>query len=502
VPDKAREYFRRAGTHALSVGAHRTAAGLFANALDLADPQASPLSPDGTAHLVHMHAGALWGAGNTQSGAAAAERALALLGAPVPVGKRGAALRLAREIVEQLGRALGLFRRRAPRDESLAVATADVAVLLAQCCIAAHRSQLDVMLSVVFAANLADRAGARGPKSVPYSVLGTTLGMMGLRSAALSYFDRARADATARGDRSAYAAAGIMEASYCQATARWDALVARADECAAIASDVGDRPAWEALQLIRAGASLAIGDLADGARRLEEIRRSAGARGGHYMHAWATGLLSLHELWAGRGAAALDLAEAAERGFGQDGGTSVANVLAIKAAVHAQEGDLDAALREADATIALLERGPLLFQLWPACDVLTTLLLERWERALADGHDPGPLRARALKACALAGRLAWTSPMAAPIAQRAKGAQATLVGRRRSAARRLDAAVEGARRLGMAVAEAQARIERARIAPPALREEDLQAARAIADRTGASRLSQRIEMLFHSENQA
>src|SRR5207249_2411756 len=152
--------------------------------------------PDGPALLSHHHAGALFGLGKTQRGAAQATRALELLGVPMPVRPRAVSIMLARQLVEQVARLIvGGGRVAAPADEPLAVARAEAAVRLEQCNIAAHRSQPEVIMSVLLAANLADRAGRRGPKANPYGVLGTTAGLVGLDRLARRYFERSRADA-------------------------------------------------------------------------------------------------------------------------------------------------------------------------------------------------------------------------------------------------------------------------------------------------------------------
>ena len=186
------------------------------------------MQADGPARLRHRHADALWGLGDTHSGAVEAEAALALMRVRVPSSTGGVALALTRQLVEQLGRALfGLGRPARAADEPLAVARAEAAVRLSQCYFAAQRPQAQAMYATLLAANLAERAGARGPKSVPFAHLGAAAGMIGLDRLAHRYFERARADAKDRADPAASAAAGIMEASHYYSAADWDALDAQ-----------------------------------------------------------------------------------------------------------------------------------------------------------------------------------------------------------------------------------------------------------------------------------
>ncbi|HEX6839259.1 MAG TPA: AAA family ATPase, partial [Polyangia bacterium] len=253
--DKARVYLRLAGEQALQAGAHQEAAPLFARAIELADASAAPLVPDGPARLHQRHADALWGLGDTHRGAREAEAALELMGVRVPGSPAGVAVALARQLVEQLARVALGRRPPAPADEELVLARAESAVRLSQCYFAAQRPPAQAMYATLLAANLAERAGLRGPKSVPFAHLGAAAGMIGLEKLAHRYFARARADADARHDPAAFAEAGIMEASHYYSGAQWDALDASSARDLAIAADVGDRPAWEGLMLITGGAA-------------------------------------------------------------------------------------------------------------------------------------------------------------------------------------------------------------------------------------------------------
>ncbi|HEX6836449.1 MAG TPA: hypothetical protein VF334_07730, partial [Polyangia bacterium] len=183
---------------------------------------------------------------------------------------------------------------------------------------------------------------------------------------------------------------------------------------------------------------------------------------GHYMSAWATTLLALHELWKRHAERALELAEAARRDFRQDGGVAVANATAVCAAAHVLGGDRDAALAAADETLALLERGPLLYFMWPACDTTTSALLDLWQEA-RDRDEAAPLRRRALRACRLARALGARSAIGKPIALRAAAAVALLDGRAGRARSLYQAAGERARALLLPIVEAQVGLESARL---------------------------------------
>ncbi len=465
--DKERFYLELAGEQALNAGAHQEAEPLFARAILLADAHAPPLAADGPARLHQRHTDALWGLGDTHRGALEAETTLSLMGVRVATSPARVALSLTRQLVEQLWRVSFHGGRAAPpSDEPLAVARAEAALRLSQCYLASQRTQSQVMYSTLLAANLADRAGQRGPKAIPYAVLGAAAGMMRLEGLAQQYFERGRADANRRADPASYAAAGIMEASHYYAAAKWTAFDERTAEDLAIAAAVGDRPAWEGLMLVASGADLLRGRLTEGAARLEQVRGSAGARAGHFMNAWATTLLAVCRLWEGRTGAALELGLAARRDFRADGGVAVANPVAVRVAALAASGDHAQALREADEALALLKKGPILYFMWPACDALTTGLTELWHAAMVAGVDVAPARTRALTAGRLARTLASRSAIGRPIALRAAAAVARLEGRTSRALALLDTADAAASALAMPIAAAQIHRERERLSSP------------------------------------
>jgi len=285
--------------------------------------------------------------------------------------------------------------------------------------------------------------------------------MIGLDNLAHRYFERARADARDRGDPAASAAAGIMEASHYYAGADWEALDRSTDEDLAVAAAVGDRPAWEGLMLVTGGAALLRGRLDDGVARLEKVRGSAGARAGHYMNAWATTLLALHELWVGRTDAAIELAQAARRDFRDDGGVAVANAFAVEAAVLVKRGERDAALAAADETLALLARGPVLYFMWPAADALTGALFELWQAAAEAGVDVAAVRGRALAACRFARAVGKRSKIGKPIALRAAAIAARLDGHERRARSLFADAADRAAAMRLGSIEGQLRLDRA-----------------------------------------
>lgn len=144
----------------------------------------------------------------------------------------------------------------ADADEERRIELALAAGRLSSSYFSAHQSQLLVMTATFLAANLADRAGPRGARSLPYSILGCTAGFFRMDRLSALYFKRAREDAQQRSDRAVEAVIAIQECALQQGMARWDSLVSLSETAEAIAEQVDDRLAFEALHLIRGGSEL------------------------------------------------------------------------------------------------------------------------------------------------------------------------------------------------------------------------------------------------------
>jgi hypothetical protein len=351
------------------------------------------------------------------------------------------------------------------------------------------------MMATLLAANLADRAGPRGPRAVPYSVLGCTAGFIGLERLAQRYFARARDDARRRADRPSLAAAEVMTCALCLAQGRWQELTPICAQATAIASEVDDQITREALLMMSSAMELLTGRLADAARNLDDIRQGAARRGARLSHAWGATLLSMHELWVGRTEAALQLTEAARRDFAEDRGTAMANALAVSATATWLAGDHDTALARASEAVAVLGRGLVQVQMWIACDLLPWTLLQLWDeaRVRAPGQVPA-IRKQALMACSLVKKFVQSAPIGAPLLLRAQGTAARLSGRSAAARKQLERAVAQAQSLQMPIAELTALLELAKTAPRGSAEAcaSLQKAGLLASQVGCMMWSQRV----------
>ena len=181
------------------------------------------------------------------------------------------------------------------------------------------------------------------------------------------YFERARADAAARGDLSSKSETAILECALYQGTGQWSALLRCHEEAVVISRACGNLLSEEALNLVRGGGDLLIGDLPHAATLLEGIRRSARLRGAELNLGWASVLLAVQTLWRGQPAEARELALGALPRFASDRGNAGANALAVSAAAAWQLGDFQRAHAEAEQALDVLARGPVLFQMWPSC---------------------------------------------------------------------------------------------------------------------------------------
>jgi hypothetical protein len=505
VPDKARQYLRAASEQALAAGAHQQAVPLLLRALEYAAAPGLHATTAERAWLHKLYSDALFGVGDVDGSVAHAEAALAAMGAPVPRTAGRWVLTLLRQLVEQIARVLpepqAPDRARAPlADEARRLELALAAGRLSSSYFSCHRPQLQVLTATFLAANLADRAGPRGPRALPYSILGCTAGFFRLERLSALYFARARQDARARGDRAVEASIAIPECALYQGMTRWDDLRKCSDEAMATAIQVGDRMAWEAVGLLRGGAEMLTGDLEAGARLLRAIRHEAEVLGQRLTHGWSSTLLSIYELWKGRPQAARELALSARKDLALDRDASVACALGVAAAAALILGERETAASLAHEGVEILERGQVMFQLWPACALLTWTLLELWEEAAARGAGVDPaLRKRALAACRIARSLGRICPIGAPFAARATGVIARIKSPRQPAraCALLEEAVAIAQRLRMPIAHIEAGIELGRTVPEAPRRHELLTrARAAAAALGCSLLAERATALL------
>jgi len=467
VPSKARTYLLSAAQQLLTTGAHKQAAPLLVQALEFADLAGHLAAPEERANLHRLYADALFGMGETHKSAAQAERALELFGVGVPDKPWRIFVSFVRQLVEQVYR-MSSERRllRGVDAEARAVAAAQAALRLCTCYFTDTRPQLQVMMATLLAANLADRAGPLGPRAVSYGTLGCTAGFLRMDGVARRYFERARADARARGDDSGEAGAAILECALYQGTAQWSALVACHKAAVATSERCGDVLSAEGLHLVLGGGSLLMGNLSAAWLLLSRVRSSACLRGADLNVGWASVLLALHELWRSEPVRARELALAAMRNFASDRGTAGANALAVSAASALLLGDRKQAQQHAQEASAMLSRGPVLFQMWPACDLLPDSLLQLWQAArAARSSDESMLHKLAKQACAQARSMAMAAPIGAPLSLRAMGVLARIEGKPQRAKKQLEEALTRAKQLQMPVAEAAIYVELAQTAP-------------------------------------
>lgn len=498
VPDKAVFYLHLAAEQALAAGAHQQAVPLLVRAFECASSPQANVTRLVRAKLHRLYADALFGIGDSDGSVIHSEAALRELGLELPKTTWRWVLLLLVQCGEQLVR-INRSRVVAPANEEQHVELAQAAGRLSSSYFAAHQPQLLVMTSTFLAANLADRAGPQGARALPYSILGCTTGFFRLERLSKLYFARARQDAQRRGARGDEAVIAIPEISLYQGMARFTELVSVCESASQLAEQVEDRLALEALQLIRGGSELLTGQLPLAERRLGEVVRDAEGRGALLNHGWAASLLGLVMIWKQRPREARDLARTARKDFSRDRGSAVANAQAVEAMAHLLLGDRREALAQAEEALRTLARGPVLFQMWPACELLCAVLLSLWEDALTQSADEEPhLRAAALRACRAARALASLCPIGQPISLRAWGTVARILGQARRAHKRLAQAIACAERLQMPIELAQSCLALGRALPddPERRQQLLLRARNISTELGCSLVAEQATVLL------
>lgn len=500
IPNKAIEYLRRAAEHALTTGAHKQAVPLLVRAFEHATDPRSAITATARAKLHRLYADALFGIGDSDGSVVHAEAALTALDVHLPKTPLRWMLMLLAQCGEQFVRINSKQATQAdPVDEDRLLELAQAAGRLSSSYFAAHQPQLQVMTATLLAANLADRAGPQGACALPYSILGCTTGFFRMERLSKLYFARARQDAQRRDARGDEAVIAIQESALYQGMARWPELVSVSESAARIAQQVDDRLALGALQLIRGGSELLTGELHLAERRLGEIVRDAEGRGSLLNHGWAASLLGLLALWKKRPREARELGRTARKDFSRDRGSAVANALAVEAMANLLLADRKEALALAEEGLVALARGPVLFQMWPACELLCAVLLPLWQDALTQHADNEPrLRSAALRACRAARSLGNICPIGQPISLRAWGTVANILGQSRRAHKRLEEAVVHAERLKMPLELAQSCLALGRALPddPERRAHLLQRAHHVSTELGCSLFAEQATALL------
>ena len=195
VASKAMDYLERAGEEALRNYANWEAAEFFTKAIALAETHGG-ITQMRRAHWERQAGEALYGLGQLPESRAHLEKALTLLGRPMPSGPARLILGLPIQILRQIRNRLWLERLApySPEEQAILLETARAYNLLGQVALLANET-LPLIYMAVRRLNLTERAGTSPDLARAYAEMSVLSGLVGLHTLAEAYVRRAHAAA-------------------------------------------------------------------------------------------------------------------------------------------------------------------------------------------------------------------------------------------------------------------------------------------------------------------
>jgi class 3 adenylate cyclase/tetratricopeptide (TPR) repeat protein len=288
------------------------------------------------------------------------ERALELLGRPLPTSDAGWAAGLVAQLLEQLAhQLLPRLSRRLP---------ADAAALLRDA-VRAHTRMYSIsyiadrktplLFNLMAALNLAERLGPSAELATAYADAGNIAGLIPLHRLARTYGRLARRTAGELNDTAVTAKVLGRTCIYALAAGNWTAC-ADLDESMMLAGDIGDPYTWEEGGFVRSRAALLRGDLELAARLAGEVRARSVASGTAAHEIWGISGQAWASLYLGNVEAAIAFANAGLRmlaAAGHRDRVATMDFFGVIALAHLHRGELDQARPAADRVVDELMRS-------------------------------------------------------------------------------------------------------------------------------------------------
>ena len=488
-PERTLPYLEMAGDQAVREGAYQEGERAFRRALELLDEHPGLVPAEQAdvrrAHWERQRGEALLGLGRLPESRAALERAVALLGFPVPASMPAVGLNLLGGVVRQLRYRLPGTRASSLSAERAAIhaeaALAYLRLIETYFFLAGPAQTLDAALRAL---NIAEAAGPSPELARAYTLTGWIVSMIPQFALADLYLGLA-ADLVATPEgRAARQPVRFFTGFTRAATGRWEEGRQALEEAIELAERIGDKRRWiEAV----CGLSSPLHYQGEYERRVAlgcDVLYAAARRQGDFQ-AESWGILDQLESLTALGDVARtaplldDLEPFLEHDIGRSEQVWGHGLLAMG---RFQQGRLDDAWRAAvRCNQAAGSMAPVAVYVFEghagAAEVLLALTEATWA-----GVAPGPLRTELDRACKQLERYARVFPFARSRALSCRGRQRALEGRR-GAMRLLRASVEAAVRVQMPLEEGIARLALGRAVDDGA---ERARAAAIFERLGAS----------------
>ncbi len=428
-PARAVDYLEKAGDRASRGGAHRAAAELFGRAIDLRGAVGGAVDPIRAATWSRKRARARFAIGDVPGCIEDSHVALRGLGYRVPESTAGWFLRVALGL---LGVTMSLLfpwaarQKDVPRKLEAARCAGELA--------SAYYFTVDLtpMLAVLLDGFVWAR-GSAAPDLVveSQSRLGYIAGVAGFPRLAAAVFRSAERIASGAGHRKAHALTLYLRALHLLGLGAWDEVIAAASGAAALLEELGDIQDVEIAQTVASHARYHRGEVAEAAAGFEAVLASARDRTNVQHIGWGLFLTARSALALEQAALAIPKLVEARALLRENGDRySISITEGLLAVAYVRTHAFDDAEEVLDSLMARLALGPM--PLPPCYEAFTGATEAAFAFWRAEPTSVARAR-RARRALRELERFARAFPMARAAAQRARGEQLALRGKRAAA---------------------------------------------------------------------
>jgi len=470
VIPKAIDYLEKAGEHALHTYANREAVRFFSDALTLDHGGRKTNDEDGTsidslrppssvlrrARWERQLAHAYMGLGNLTESRACIERALALLGNPLPATPSGMATAILRQTTRQIRHRLahlGTQSEAEPSDERQARLFELARVYDLLCDLRYFETKpLPMVHATLHTLNYAERAGSHTAELArAYASVSVVMGLLRLHGPARSYAQRALTVARELDDQALLGYVLARTSVYSIGIGAWADVQERVEQALAIQERMGDWRRWGESVVLLGRAEALQGQFVGSERRFTDLYAAARRRGDGQQQIWGLIGQALNLIRQGAADRALELLAQVKPLLETSGANRVSEITwqGWLAVASLDQGQSANAHQSADAVARLIIRSrPTVFATLDAYAAIAEVYLALWE-ASGTGNTRVELAVAAKQSCKALHGYARTFPIGQPRAWLAHGLYQWLSGKTSSAHRSWLRSLAAARQLAM-----------------------------------------------------
>jgi class 3 adenylate cyclase/tetratricopeptide (TPR) repeat protein len=457
---KAVDYQEKAGDQALLSNANREAVDFF-NALlgCTAAGHAMPITPLRQAHWERQLGQAYYGLGQLKEARAHYERAVTLLGRPMPTKKIGVAVSLLLEFLRQILHRLHLpeVKRHSPKLQAMILEAAQAYERLGEICYQANESIM-AMYTGLCALNLAERTGSAPDLARIYGFMCIAASLIPFHKLAVIYSRRAHQN-TDTADLSTSARVLITIGLYATAEGQWKTAHDYFKRSAEMEQQLGNRRQWDESRALLSWIYYFQGDFSHSMGLWREVHASAHRHQDPWSQIW--GLCGQVENGFPTGQSiseAIGLLENAQALLSEDVSyPEQIRVHGLWAKVYQRQGAWDRAQQAMEDVLSWIAKTrPTAIYAIEGYASAAEAGVMLWEAAIRGENptDPTELRKVARQACQAFNKFAHIFPIAQPRARLWQSVYAWLNGNPYRARRLGEASIAAALRLGMPYDEA------------------------------------------------